>query len=123
MTNFVFTYHGGSGMPESKEEQDQIMEAWGAWMGGLGAIGQRQVARIEGLHLAAEEGQEASGFLGDETGIGALAQRAVEGENAGRMAGIARRDIGRRVDRLDGVGDEIGQVRKRHVGQAIVHIR
>ncbi|MGH1493920.1 MAG: YciI family protein [Acidimicrobiales bacterium] len=37
MTNFVFTYHGGSGMPESKEEQDQIMAAWGVWMGGLGA--------------------------------------------------------------------------------------
>ncbi len=36
MTNYVFTYHGGSGMPESKEEQDQIMAAWGAWMGELG---------------------------------------------------------------------------------------
>ncbi len=36
MTNYVFTYHGGAGMPESEEEQAEIMAAWGAWMGELG---------------------------------------------------------------------------------------
>lgn len=36
MSNYVLTYHGGAGMPESKEEQDQIMAAWGAWFGQLG---------------------------------------------------------------------------------------
>jgi hypothetical protein len=34
---FVFTYHGGSGMPETEAEQAQMMEAWGAWMGAVGA--------------------------------------------------------------------------------------
>ncbi|MGY9071554.1 MAG: hypothetical protein ACKVHU_01155 [Acidimicrobiales bacterium] len=34
---FVFTYHGGNGMPQSEAEQAQLMEAWGAWMGAVGA--------------------------------------------------------------------------------------
>lgn len=37
MPKYVLTYHGGSGMPESEAEQAQIMEAWGAWFGQLGA--------------------------------------------------------------------------------------
>jgi hypothetical protein len=35
MTNFVLIYTGG-GMPESKEEQEAVMAAWGAWYGALG---------------------------------------------------------------------------------------
>lgn len=36
MAKFVFGYHGGSGMPESPEEQEKLMAAWGAWFGALG---------------------------------------------------------------------------------------
>ncbi len=32
MTKYVFTYHGGAGMAETPEEQEQQMAAWGAWM-------------------------------------------------------------------------------------------
>ena len=35
MANFLLTFHGG-GMPETKEEQDRVMEAWNAWFGKLG---------------------------------------------------------------------------------------
>lgn len=35
MSNYLFTYHGG-GIPETEEDQKKVMEAWGAWMGGLG---------------------------------------------------------------------------------------
>lgn len=35
MTNFVLLYTGG-GMPESKEEQDAVMAAWGVWYGKMG---------------------------------------------------------------------------------------
>ena len=35
MTEFVLVYTGGS-MPETEEEGAKVMEAWGAWMGGLG---------------------------------------------------------------------------------------
>lgn len=35
MTEFVLVYTGGK-MPESEAEGAKVMEAWGAWMGGLG---------------------------------------------------------------------------------------
>ena len=35
MANFLLTFHGGS-MPETKEQQDQVMKAWTAWFGTLG---------------------------------------------------------------------------------------
>lgn len=35
MSKFVFIYHGGK-PGATKEEQDEIMAAWGAWFGELG---------------------------------------------------------------------------------------
>ncbi len=35
MTNYVLVYTGG-GMPESEAEQKAVMDAWGAWYGGMG---------------------------------------------------------------------------------------
>jgi hypothetical protein len=35
MPNFIFVYHGGS-RPESEAEQTRVMDAWRAWMGGIG---------------------------------------------------------------------------------------
>ncbi len=36
MTKYVLAYHGG-GMPDTPEEGQKVMAAWGAWMGGLGS--------------------------------------------------------------------------------------
>ncbi len=36
MAKYLLVYHGG-GMPETEEEQQKEMAAWGAWLGGLGA--------------------------------------------------------------------------------------
>lgn len=36
MANYVLLYSGGS-MPETEAEQAQVMQAWGAWFGGLGS--------------------------------------------------------------------------------------
>src|SRR5256885_12741963 len=36
MANFVLLYSGGS-MAESEAEQAAVMQAWGAWYGGLGS--------------------------------------------------------------------------------------
>jgi hypothetical protein len=35
VANYLLTFHGGS-MPESKDEQDQVMSAWTTWFGKLG---------------------------------------------------------------------------------------
>ena len=37
MTLYLLTYSGGEGMPETEEETAEVMAAWGAWYGGLGA--------------------------------------------------------------------------------------
>ena len=36
MAKYVFAYHGGS-HPQNPEEVKQVMDAWGAWFGSLGA--------------------------------------------------------------------------------------
>lgn len=36
MTKYLFVYHGG-GAPGSEAEMKQVMDAWGAWFGTLGA--------------------------------------------------------------------------------------
>ena len=36
MTKYVFTYHGGSGMADTPEEQERQMAAWGAWFADMG---------------------------------------------------------------------------------------
>ena len=35
MANYLLTFHGGS-MPETKEDQDNVMKAWTDWFGRLG---------------------------------------------------------------------------------------
>ncbi len=35
MTNFVLIYSGGT-IPESEEDQQAVMAAWGAWYGAMG---------------------------------------------------------------------------------------
>lgn len=37
MTKYVFSYHGGGGMPETEAEQAELMQAWGAWFESLGS--------------------------------------------------------------------------------------
>jgi len=36
MAKFLFVYHGG-GVPTSDAEKARVMDAWGQWMGGMGA--------------------------------------------------------------------------------------
>jgi len=36
MANYLLTYHGEGGMPDSPEEAAKVMSAWGAWFGQLG---------------------------------------------------------------------------------------
>lgn len=35
MAKYLLAFHGG-GMPETEEEQAEVMAAWGAWMEGIG---------------------------------------------------------------------------------------
>ena len=36
MAKYLFIYHGGK-HPESEEEVAEVLDAWGSWLGGMGA--------------------------------------------------------------------------------------
>lgn len=36
MPNYLLAYHGG-GMPETEEQRNKVLAAWGQWFGSLGA--------------------------------------------------------------------------------------
>jgi hypothetical protein len=36
MAKYLFVYHGGSD-PETEAEVKEVMDAWGSWLGGMGA--------------------------------------------------------------------------------------
>ena len=36
MANYLFIYHGGGGMPESKEDGEKMMAHWMSWFGEMG---------------------------------------------------------------------------------------
>ena len=36
MGKYVLIYSGGGGMPETQEEQEQLMAAWGGWFESMG---------------------------------------------------------------------------------------
>ena len=36
MTKYVFSYHGDGEMPSDPAAIEEVMQAWGAWFGGLG---------------------------------------------------------------------------------------
>jgi hypothetical protein len=52
MAKYLFVYHGG-GMPDTEAEQKEVMDAWGAWMGSMGAAvidGGNPVGRSSTVH-------------------------------------------------------------------------
>jgi hypothetical protein len=36
MAKYLYVYHGGKG-PESEEEVAEVLDAWGSWLGSMGA--------------------------------------------------------------------------------------
>lgn len=56
MPKFMFVYHGG-GRPETPEEGEKVMAAWGAWMGSIGEnlvdggnpVGQSKTVSADGV--------------------------------------------------------------------------
>ena len=62
MARYLFTYHGGSA-PASDAEMKQVMEAWGAWFGELGA------AAVEpGNPVGASKTVQSNGSVSDDGG-------------------------------------------------------
>lgn len=69
MAKYLFVYHGGK-PPSSPEEGQQVMNAWGAWFGALGAavvdggnpVGQSYTVNADGRLAANGGANPASGY-------------------------------------------------------------
>src|SRR5438132_639000 len=69
MPNYLLVYHGGK-MPDTPESQAKVMEAWGAWMGGLGPnlvdggnpVGQARTVAADGAVSNGGGANPASGY-------------------------------------------------------------
>jgi hypothetical protein len=86
MANFVLLYSGGS-MPETEAEQAAVMQAWGAWFGGLGS------ALVDGgnpfspvARSIASDGTVSSGPVGTP----ATGYSIIKAESLGTAVEIAR---------------------------------
>ncbi len=69
MAKYLFVYHGGSAAPNPADRQ-QIMDAWGAWFGSLGAaiidggnpVGPSSTVKADGALVAGGGANPASGY-------------------------------------------------------------
>jgi hypothetical protein len=69
MAKYVFAYHGGS-HPKSPAEVKQVMDAWGAWFGSLGAavidggnaVGKSSTVKSDGSLVSGGGANPASGY-------------------------------------------------------------
>lgn len=93
MANYLFTYHGG-GMPETEEEGEKVMAAWGAWMAGLGEALVDQGNPVGPSASIAADGTTAP-FHGEDTVTGYSIVAAVDLDAATSLAkGCPIRDDG-----------------------------
>lgn len=84
MTNYVLLYSGG-GMPETEAEQAAVMQAWGAWMGGMGE------ALVDGGNpTAASMGVASDGSVGVAAVAGVSGYSIVSAESMDAALEIAK---------------------------------
>jgi hypothetical protein len=67
VSKFIFGYHGGSGMPETPEEQEKLMAAWGGWFETLG-----EAVLDAGNPFAANQTVGADGSVSEDGGANPL---------------------------------------------------
>ena len=69
MAKFLFVYHGGN-VAMNPQERQEVMNAWGAWFGGLGAavidggnpVGKSYTVKADGSLVADGGANPASGY-------------------------------------------------------------
>jgi hypothetical protein len=89
MTEFVLVYTGG-GMPESEEEGAKVMEAWGAWMGGLGdalVSGGNPFSQAKTIN---SDGSVADGAVGHAAGTAANGYSVIKADSLDAAVALAQ---------------------------------
>ena len=70
MAKYLFVYHGGGKPPSNPEEIKDVMDAWGAWFGSMGAavvdggnpVGPSSTVRADGSLESGGGANPASGY-------------------------------------------------------------
>ena len=96
MPNYVLTYVGGS-MPESEEEGQAVMAAWGRWYEGLGAAVVDAGNPFGPSASVASDGSVSQGAPSGLTGYTVIAADDLEAATA-QAKGCPHLDAGGRVD-------------------------
>lgn len=70
MAKYLFVYHGGGTPPSTAAEKKQVMDAWGAWFGSMGAavvdggnpVGKSSTVKSDGSLTAGGGANPVSGY-------------------------------------------------------------
>src|SRR5690606_20823989 len=73
-------------------------------------VRQRKAVRVEAPPFAPEPAEQAPRFFGQEPGIGSLAKRTIEDENARRVRGVTRPNECIDVDRIELVEIDVRKI-------------
>ncbi|MDP9307342.1 MAG: hypothetical protein M3P15_03430 [Actinomycetota bacterium] len=85
MGKYVFVYKGGGGMPETEEEQQSVMAAWGAWFETLGSA----VADM-GNPFAGSSSVSPDGSVGNGGGAGLTGYSIITADSLQDATGSAK---------------------------------
>jgi len=83
MANYLLVYHGGA-MPETQEEQAQVMQAWTAWFGTLGD------ALVDGGNPVSQSKTIASGGAVGDTSNGATGYSIIKADSLDKAVELAK---------------------------------
>jgi len=78
MGKYVFAYKGGGGMAPTEEEQQQVMAAWGAWLGGLGDAVVEIGNPFAASKSVAADGSVTDGAAGGLTGFSVISAGSLD---------------------------------------------
>jgi hypothetical protein len=84
MANYLLAYRGGA-MPETEEERESVMAAWGAWFGQLGG------AVVDaGNPFAASASVSAHGEMSDGAGSGLTGYSVLKADSLSAATDLAK---------------------------------
>ena len=83
MATYLLVYHGGA-MPETQEEQAQVMQAWTDWFGTLGD------ALIDGGNPVSQSKTIGSGGTVSETSNGATGYSIIKADSLDKAVELAK---------------------------------
>lgn len=78
MAKYLFIYHGGGGMPATKEEGERMMAAWNTWYSEMGDAVVDGGAPVAQSHTVSASGSVANGGANPVSGYTVISASDIE---------------------------------------------